>query len=243
MSSARLAAAVALSIGFAAPASAGTVLYLADKFDGDAGTTSVFNGNGNTAVRVEGGPRAVDALAGGFALSDSITDFVAWCLDIGNNLHIPSTGTAYHETSTPFAGTTGEIAPPRLGSIRALFETSFSTLDLASNAQSAGFQLALWEILYETSGTFDLTSGSFRQTRGTAAADAANAEANGFLMALGGPVTQGYRLTFFESGTNGQGKQLSQNLVTVSEVPLPAAGLLLVAGLGGFAALKRRRKI
>jgi hypothetical protein len=238
-----MAAAVAFAIGLAAPASAGTVLYLADKFDGDSGTTSVFNGNGNTAVRVEGGPRSVNALAGGFALSDSIADFVAWCLDIGNNLHIPATGTAYHQTATPFSNTTGTLAAPQLDTVRALFETSYATLDLASDAQSAGFQLALWEILYETSGTFDLTAGSFRQTRSTEAANAANAAANDLLAALGGPITQRYRLTFFESGMNGQGKQLSQNLVTVSEVPLPAAGVLLLAGLGGLAALKRRRKI
>lgn len=243
MSAFRLAAVVALAIGAAAPASAGTLLFAADKFDGDSGTTDIFNGNGSTSVRVTGGPRTVSALAGGFSLSDGISDFVAWCLDIGNTLSIAGSGTPYHETATPFSSTSGALAGATIGTIRALFETSYATLDLASAAQSAGFQLALWEILYETDDDFDLAAGSFRQTRTSAAALAANAQANAFLDALGGPVTQRYTLTFFESGTDQQGNQLSQNLVTVSAVPLPAAAGFLVAGLGALAAVKRRRKI
>ncbi|MGI1662932.1 VPLPA-CTERM sorting domain-containing protein [Palleronia sp. KMU-117] len=243
MSALRSAALVALAIGVAAPASAGTVLFTADKFDGDAGTSDVFNGNGNTAVRITGGPRTVSALAGGFALSDGIAEFVAWCLDIGNTLSIPGSGTPYHQTGTPFSNTTGALSGTTVGTIRALFETSYATLDLASPSQSAGFQLALWEILYETDDAFDLGAGSFRQTRTTGAALAANAQANAFLGALGGPVTQRYRLTFFESGTDQQGNQLSQNLVAVSPVPLPAAAGFLIAGLGALATFKRRRKI
>ncbi len=149
----RSAAVLALMTGLALPASAGTVLYKADKFDGDADTSDIFNGNGNTIVTLKGGPRIVTAHAGGFALTDKITDFVAWCLDIGNTLSIPGSGTPYHETSDPFTQTTGAIDGDRLGRIENLFETSYAGLDLTNDAQSAGFQLALWELLYETADT------------------------------------------------------------------------------------------
>lgn len=238
----RSAAVLALIAGFAVPASAGTVLYKADLFDGDASTSDTFNGNGNTTVRVTGGPRNVTARAGGFALTDSVVDFVAWCLDIENTLRIPDGGTPYHVTDTPFALTSGAIGGGRLDQIENLFETSFAGLDLTNDAQSAGFQLALWELLYETEGSFDLTGGSFRQNYGSTGANAANDAANGFLAALGGPITQDYRLTFFESGKDHYGRQISQNLVTVSAVPLPAAAGFLIAGLGGLAALRRRQE-
>lgn len=199
--------------------------------------SDIFDGGGNLGVTVEGGPRDVDARAGGFRVTDGVDDFLAWCLDIATNLSLPSD---YLETDTPFADSIGTLSATILSNIESLFETAYSTLDVMDNQQSAGFQLALWEILYETSGDLDLTTGSFQQTRDGTAQDGAEAFANGFLDGLGGPITQGYDLTFWESVDTGSGR--SQNLVSVTAVPLPAAGLLLLAGLGAIAGASRSRR-
>lgn len=44
------------------------------------------------------------------------------------------------------------------------------------------------------------------------------------------------------SAGDGPGDKFDIDAIGVSPVPLPAAGLMLIAGLGGLAALKRRRK-
>ena len=185
----------------------------------------------------------MNARAGGFSLKATpLGDFVAWCVDIAANLSLPN---PYAKTDTPFA-LSGDDISSKVSTIENLFETSYSTLDLTSNVQSAGFQLALWEILYETSGSFDLdgdpangTRGSFYQTRTGGSQSAAESFANGLLAGLGGPIEQNYKLTFLQSIPDAQG-QRSQNLVTVTAVPLPAAGFLLVAGLAGLAMVRRR---
>jgi hypothetical protein len=117
-----------------------------------------------------------------------------------------------------------------------LFSANSVTVDTAT--KSAAFQVALWEIVYETSGTLDAAVGAFSATSGTAGLIA---QANTYLGNLAGNSAF---LTFFES----DGNPRSQNLVTegvrpvVPEVPLPASGLLLVGALAGAGALAMRRK-
>ena len=162
--------------------------------------------------------------------------FTAWCLDLAHNLNLPS---FYEITTTPFS-TTNPISATVQGTLKALFDTAYSTLDKTNNAQSAGFQLALWEILTETSGTYnvDQDQGSFWIN--DANTSAARTAANGFLAGLGGDKRGDYTLTFLES-TDG-----NQSLVTVDSpvaaVPLPAAGVLLFGALGGLGVMARRRK-
>lgn len=194
-----------------------------------------FDGGGRLSVTLKGGPRDVSALAGGFRVTDGAENFIAWCLDIATNLSLPSD---YNTTSTPFSASIGAFSATVTSNIQKLFDTTYSTLDLDSNKQSGAFQLALWEILYETSGTFDLTSGTFYQSRTGTAQDHAESLANGYLAGLNGPVTQRYRLTFWESVAGDNGKR-SQNLVSVEPVPLPAAAWMLIAGIGALAGARR----
>ena len=115
-----------------------------------------------------------------------------------------------------------------------LFETGYSGLDLTDNTNSAGFQLAIWEIAFESGPTYDINDGNF-QSNLNSSTDAATGFAKTLLAGLGGPITQNYALNFYLSDG-------SQDLISVAAVPLPAAGFLLMAGLGGLAALRRKRK-
>jgi hypothetical protein len=202
--------------------------------------TTVFGSNGYsgaTILETTLRPTGVNVNAGGFALNGNLTgtgtqNFTAWCLDIATALRLPST---YTTTNTPFSGST--INSTRLSMIERLFETAYKTLNLASAAQSAGFQLALWELTYENS-SYDLSSGNFRVSNSSAAIAAGQA----FLAGLSGPITQDYNLTFLQSNdTRTWGGHYSQNLVTVAPIPLPAGGLLLLGALGGLTYLRRRK--
>lgn len=133
--------------------------------------------------------------AGGFAVKGDIhgtglENFTAWCVDIPTSIRLPSN---YEITAVLFTGAI--LTAARLSNIERLFETGFRMLNLASHAQSAGFQRALWEVLYENAGSFNLTSGNFK------AANSFNAITVGqaLLAGMSGPVTQGYNQTFLQS--------------------------------------------
>ena len=204
--------------------------------------SDVFDGGGNLHVTMN--TPSANALAGGFRLEDGSGDpLLAWCLDIMNNLTIPTTGTGYTTTETPFSATSGALGATTQGHIEGLFETAFSTVDITDDVQSAGFQMALWEVIYETESTFDVTSGTFTQNKNGSLQDDAEAAANDYLALMdGGVVTQSYAFSYYESDTDSSGKQLSQNLVSVSAVPLPAAAWMLGLGLAGLLGMRRRQK-
>lgn len=191
-----------------------------------------FGGNGSEAAHIASGTPGVseNVLAGGFSMTGPLhgggnETFTAWCLDIVTYMQKSAN---YVTTDSPFQA---DLTATQKSNIEKLFETGFSGLDLTIGKNSAGFQLALWELVYETGSSFDLASGNFQATGGGAIGVA------GILLGnLGHSITQSYELTWLQAEPH-----ISQNLVTASEVPLPAGGLLLAGALAGLAAWRRRK--
>lgn len=224
-----LAGAVALAF-VAAGATAGTV-DLTYKGASTAAPKTV------TITSAPIAPAASHVYAFGFrmeAATDPLTEFLAWCLDIGSFLNV-SGPAPYTITGSPFSNSYGLDAGER-ARVQAVFDANFATLDVGDGNAAAGFQLALWDALYDND--WKAGAGAFAAT-----ADAAILGlADGYLTAAqsytGGKQ---FNMTFYES-TPGTGQTKHQNLVSVAPVPLPAAGLLLLGALGGLAALRRRRR-
>lgn len=199
---------------------------------------------GQQTVKITQTPDTVDpasdhVYAFGFNMTDTtgtLDSFLAWCLDLGSFLS--TSGTAekpYVITDNPFSNSHGLNATEQ-ARVQSVFDANYGTLDVTNGVDAAGFQVALWNALYDD----DLLaqSGTFAISATQAVIDAAN----GYLTAAS-TYTDGkaYRLTFLESAPE-QGQTKHQNLVTVSPVPLPAAGILLLAAFGGLGFAARRRK-
>jgi hypothetical protein len=219
--SAAVASATTVSLHYEGGTASGTVKFkstpLSDAIDGTGAGAYGFN--------------MKDVTPSGSILGD----FVAWCLDIEH--HLGTKGNhAYEITSTPFTNSYGLDAAQK-ARVQSVFDANYAFVDLASNTQAAGFQVALWNALYDTdasagTGDFSIYGGKQAWLDIVTAADAYLAAAQGF---AGKRV---WNLTFLQSN----GDPVRQNLVTVAPVPVPAAAGMLLLALGGLAAAGRRRR-
>lgn len=116
-------------------------------------------------------------------------------------------------------------------------QTNFG--NFANATDSAAFQLALWEIWFDTDNNLDLSSGSFR-----ASSSAVATQAQGYLNAIGNGSTpvNGWTIYEFNSPTK-------QDFLSVTNPPplqqVPEPGMLILLGAGALAAWgtsKRHRK-
>ena len=217
----------ALALGAASalsPASAATINVTKQ---GTNAFVDASGGNGwyqSTSYTLNGTGRS--AAAGMFRLTGTSTngavqDFLAFCLEPLETLTLPKDHTV---------GTTlGTSVLDRLG---ALMSNAFT---LVTGSQSAAaFQMAAWEIANESNGSLDLANGGFRIT---SAAQGTQSLAQSWLDLIGsGQWSATGDVTILSaSGT--------QDLLTnIAPVPVPAAGVMLLGGLAGLGALRRRRK-
>lgn len=230
-SSALLAGAVSLSF-LASGASATTVSLV---YDGTSASPAQSVTISSTPTGVT--PAATTVGAFGFNMQDlsgSLGDFLAWCLDLGSRLSTSSTvGKDYTITSTPFSNSFGLD----VSRVQAVFDANFSNVDATDGVQAAGFQVALWNAVYDTNwladaGDFQISGNADVITQANTYLSAANAFSDDRV----------WNLTFLQSADNKKGGSAHQNLVTATPIPLPAAAWMLLAGLAGLGVAGRRRK-
>ena len=192
--------------------------------DTPTGVTPVFNNPGAYGFKMDAG-------------ADPLGEFLAWCLDITSELGQDS-AFGYKITNTPFDNSFG-LNSVEKGRVQAVFDANYGTLDASDGLEAAGFQVALWNALYDDDE--DAGDGSFSISSANQNGSDIIAKANEYLgLADGYDDGRQFKLTFLES----VGDPEKQNLVAASPVPLPASALLLLGGLGGLGGLSalRRRK-
>ncbi len=171
---------------------------------------------------------AYSGAAGGFTGTYDLfgpDPFLFWCYELTQTFNWGQPYTDYFPTS---------IAEPANTALSELFtEVGGPSAAAASVLKSVAFQLAVWEIKYESAGPYDLFSGNFKTGDGH---NATTDLAQDWLTHL--PSTQAYTVTFLHS-------ESSQDFVTATrkpaqQVPEPSPLLLLSAGLAAMLTVTRR---
>jgi hypothetical protein len=225
----RTLAVIVVAIGFVATSQAGTILQ----------TLGWANGYENVNVVGTAQPVADNGPAGGFAGTWNGIDILFFCDDLSHYFSLGATYTDDYQASSL------SLLPGTFGNnLSRLFTEAYSTGTPAdTTVESVGFQLAVWELEYETvAGPYNLSNGTF-----TGVADAATiGEANALLAGLSA-FTPEYQVTQLTSTVANQwGQAHSQNFVFATKpvqesIPEPATLALLGIGFAGLG-LSRRRK-
>lgn len=159
--------------------------------------------------------------------------FVAFCIEPNEG-----NGRKGREYTYNIASFGGEQAH----NLQGLFSTSYASL--ATYNDKAAFQLAVWELVRETSGTFNVSAGSFYTLGDDVATAAVVAKATSFLaQALSYNGAAKYSLTKLTNVGDDVilGKQDLIVASPLAAVPEPESYALFLAGLGAIGMIARRR--
>lgn len=160
--------------------------------------------------------------------------FIAWCLDIEHRLAGKDNPVEYTITSTPFTNSYG-LDADQMKRVQSVFDASYAPGLVTDKNKAAGFQVALWDALYDKD--FSASGGAFVVTGTNGILNQANAYLAAAKAFSGSRV---WNLTFLQSSDR---RKTYQNLVTATPVPVPAAAWLMLIALGGLAAVGRRRRV
>ncbi len=174
-------------------------------------------------------------LTGNDTVTSAAVSFTGYCIDIMDFLHAGLFDIVPLVSYAP-------LNPTQKAQLLALVSNADPLLNAAtpSNTISAGIQLAVWEIVYETGGTFNAGSGIFKATTDAAAIAKAN-EYLGYVSGGTWTAQAGYQLNTLVALNGANQEQL---FLIKSPVPEPATWAMMIAGFGLVgASLRARRKL
>lgn len=158
--------------------------------------------------------------------------FVAYCADIYQWLAGKNVSTNYDDSVSIVA----KFGSAKANDLQKLVNNVYSTIDTAK--ESAAFQLATWEILFQNSGSYNLSVGDFKAWDVSSSPSGAFTLAQNWLNTLNSAPSSGnYKINFL---TNANKQDLIY--MTPNPVPLPAALPLMLTALGALGFVTRRRK-
>ena len=209
---------------FVQAVSADVLRYLGPAYGGYINTYGLTN----TPSPVNSHPKA------GGLLMDNLTtpaadSFAAWCVDIFHYLDTAAPWPSY----TLVDGNTFYSGSPKVAQLERLATQHLSSLSTVQ--KSGAFQLAVWEIVNETGGTYSLSDGSFRVAN---ASGTAISTANSWLSTVNeGEIT--LKLNVWQQVVPGSTQDIA---VFTTPVPESEVYAMLLAGLGLMGFVARRRK-
>jgi hypothetical protein len=189
-------------------------------YTGEAGQfTGAFGGGGDS---LQFNLQGADADASG-------SSFNAFCAELGQSFLF---NVAYDYTEVSGVSYFGAQKSSDLS--RLFFAAQLANFGF-DNVSSGALQAAVWEIIYEKSGSYDLTGGNAKIAPTDPSFASAFATVNGFLTGLGQYSDAYYEIDVLTNAAQ-------QDFLVPVSVPEPGTWALLVAGLGVVGLVARRRK-
>jgi hypothetical protein len=204
---------------------AGTALFASQESLANVLAFDGFTWGSVTTTVAMGVP--LDAPVGGNSLAtggfnvhvDAGNSFQAWCIDVWQWL----AGSNYTYQSS-ILGTTvdaGKVnfTQAKIDNLSRLATEAYGSINNATT--SAAFQAAVWEIAFENSASYNLTSGAFTMSAPAAVTQQAATWLNG----IGNYAPGAYSVSAWTSPTQ-------QDVLVFTHVPEPGTLVMILAGLG-----------